>query len=353
MTLFATVLMLLVTFASALLLTFLVRRYALARSILDLPNERSLHTVPIPRGGGLAIAATFVLGVVVLGFLAIIPVNVATALSGGGLLVALIGWIDDGHGLRPVVRVAAHTTAAVWALVWLGGVNQVQLGGYTLDFGVAGTVAAVLGIVWWINLYNFMDGIDGIAAGQALTVGAGAALLIALTRADAIGSLPILLAAAAAGFLIFNWEPARVFMGDTGSGFLGFAFAALAIASERAGTLPIVYWVLLSGVFIFDSTVTLIRRVIQREPWYAAHRNHAYQRLVALGYSHARVAGGVLAANAIIFVIVALAATGRVHIGIAAATEIVGLTAAYLLVESAFPMASRRATGAGVGASHG
>lgn len=343
MTLSFTLLILLASFASALVLTHLVRRYALARSILDHPNARSLHEQPTPRGGGLAIAATFVLGGVVLGAMGMIPTGVVIALGGGGSLVALVGWLDDRRDLGPVARFSAHMAAAAWALGWLGGIDRLQLAGYSMHLGLAGDILALIGIVWWINLYNFMDGIDGIAGGQALTVAGAAALLMALTTADAIGLLPVLLAGAAAGFLIFNWAPARIFMGDAGSGFLGFVFAILAIASERAGALPIVYWVLLSGVFIFDSTVTLIRRVLHGEIWYEAHRSHAYQRIVALGYSHARVAGGVLAINFLICAILALAVLGWLHVGLAAAIELAGLTAAYLLVENARPMRARPA----------
>jgi Fuc2NAc and GlcNAc transferase len=338
MTLSSGVLVLLASFASALALTVLVRRYAQRRAILDVPNDRSLHVKPTPRGGGLAIAATFVLGIIALAGMSLVPLNLAVALTGGGLLVALIGWVDDRDNLRPVVRIAAHTAAAAWALLWLGGIGRFELGGYVLESGAVIHVVTVIGIVWWTNLYNFMDGIDGIAGGQAVTVGLGAAGLIALTSASVSGLLPLVVAGAAAGFLVLNWAPARIFMGDTGSGFLGFTFAVLAIASEGAASLPLVYWVLLSGIFVFDSTVTLVRRVVRGQVWYAPHRSHAYQRLVAMGYSHARVAGGVVGFNVLMWGVLALAVSGWLHLGVAAAIELVALTVAYLLVESASPM---------------
>lgn len=338
----------LVPFALALALTPLARRYALARSILDVPNPRSLHSAPVPRGGGLAIVATFALGIVILGSIGLVPVRLAIALVGGGLIVALIGWLDDRSGLRPLVRIAAHSISAVWALGWLGGVDQLQFGGHTLQPGAVMNVLAAVGIVWWTNLYNFMDGIDGIAAGQAVTVGAGAALLTLVSGASSVGFLPLVLAGAAGGFLPFNWAPARIFMGDSGSGYLGFAFAVLALGSERSGGLPALYWVMLSGVFIFDSTITLIRRAAQGQVWYAAHRSHAYQRLVAVGHSHARVAGGVMAVNVCIIATLALAVAGVVNIGVVAAIEILALTIGYLLVEAASPMTRNPANGSRV-----
>jgi Fuc2NAc and GlcNAc transferase len=349
-TLTLVIVVLLVSSVASVGLTRMVRSYARAHAVLDVPNDRSLHAEPTPRGGGLAIAATFLVGATVLSISGLVSGDVVVALLGGGAMVVVVGWIDDRRGLPAFARVAAHAAAAAWALMWLGGVDRLQLGDHVLNLGAAGSLGAVVGIVWWINLYNFMDGIDGIAGGHALTVGIGAAVLMTAMHGSAFAILPVLLAGAAAGFLVLNWEPASVFMGDAGSGFLGFAFAVLAVASERAGALPIAYWVLLSGVFVFDSTVTLLRRVLRGESWYTAHRRHAYQRLVSLGYPHASVAGGVVLINVLICVLLLLVIRGFVPFALAAVIEIIALTVCYVLVERASPMYPQSSTESGSGA---
>lgn len=318
----------------AIALTHLVRRYALAHSVLDRPNSRSSHDRPVPRGGGLAIVGTFIGGSVALVVLGLAATNHAIALIGGAVMVSFIGWLDDRRGgVSAGLRIAVHTTAAVWALAWIGGLDRISLGPATLGFGVLGSVLATVGVVWWINLYNFMDGIDGLAAGQAVTVAGFGALLILMNGPSSIAGFAILLAGASLGFLFWNWAPARIFMGDAGSGFLGFVFAVLAIAAEHAGALPLVAWLMLSGVFLFDSTVTLVRRVLRGERWYTAHRSHAYQKLVAFGYSHWRVTTYVLFLNAILAGITYIATVRPSWLPAAAGVTIVLLGFLYLLVE--------------------
>ena len=162
------------------------------------------------------------------------------------------------------------------------------LGTETLSLSWAGGLLAVLGTVWMINLYNFMDGIDG-AATEAVTVSAIAGIILFVTGNGGLAMVCMALAFSVVGFLIWNWPPARIFMGDVGSGFLGFVFACLAIASENSGALPLVVWVVLLGVFVVDATVTLIRRFINKEKLYEAHRTHVYQLAVQAGFSHKQV----------------------------------------------------------------
>jgi Fuc2NAc and GlcNAc transferase len=281
-------------------LTGLVRRWMVARSILDVPNARSSHTVPTARGGGLAIAAVVVAGLLGGAALGWLPIQLALALAGGGAMVAAVGWMDDCRGVTVRLRLLVHAAAAVWALAWLGGFPRLQVSDSSLFMGVGGWVLAVLGIVWAVNFYNFMDGIDGIAGGQAVVVGVGAgALLMGAGAADLAGA-SFLVAAASFGFLLWNWSPARIFMGDVGSGLLGFLFAALAVASENRGAVPVLVWVLMLGVFVVDATVTLVRRMIEREPLFHAHKKHAYQRAVQAGWSHAGVSGFVLALGVVL-----------------------------------------------------
>jgi Fuc2NAc and GlcNAc transferase len=319
--------------------TAAVRRYALAREIIDRPNTRSSHNRPVPRGGGVAIVATVLVGVLLLAALGAAPWGLTLALAGGGALVGTIGWLDDRRGgLSPVARALVHAAAAVWGLAWLGGLDRLSLGAAHLELGAMGSIVAAVGIIWSINLHNFMDGIDGIAAGQAVTVACFAAALTLLHYGDGVVRSALLLGGAAAGFLVWNWAPARIFMGDVGSGFIGYVIAVLAIASERAGSLPLLAWVILSGAFLFDSTATLLRRVIRGERWYAAHRSHAYQRLVVAGFSHDKVTSAVLLLNAVLAVIVAIAVSGVATLLAAAVAALLLLSACYLLVERAAPM---------------
>ncbi|HEV2146723.1 MAG TPA: glycosyltransferase family 4 protein [Longimicrobiaceae bacterium] len=324
--------------ATSWALTAAVRKYALARSVLDVPNQRSSHTVPTPRGGGMAIVVAFLAGVALAGLAGWVAPWVSAALLGGGVLVAGIGLVDDHRSVSARARLAVHFLAAAWALYWLGGLPSLGVGSGTVQLGIAGTLLAALGVVWFVNMYNFMDGIDGIAGSEAVTVGlAGGGLLLA-AGSPGLATLSFLLAAAAAGFLVWNWQPARIFMGDVGSGFLGFCFAVLALASERAGAVPLLAWVLLLGVFLFDATLTLGRRVLQGERWYDAHRSHAYQRAVQHGWGAAAVTCGVIALNIVLGALAWLAVVEPGWLPPALLAGVVVLGAAYLLVERARPM---------------
>jgi Fuc2NAc and GlcNAc transferase len=283
-------------FLASVMLTRAVLRYALAQSLLDLPNERSSHTQPTPRGGGLGMVLLVLGGLTILAATGVIDSATGVALVGGGGLVALVGWMDDRRHLPAGLRLLCQVGAASWAVAWLGGMPTLSVGTGSASLGIAGTVIATLAIIWAINFYNFMDGIDGLAAGEAASAGLAATILLA-SRSSPLAAASVIVAGAAAGFLLWNWERARIFMGDVGSGFLGFVFGTLALASENSGALPTLVWLLLVGVFFADATITLFRRIFRREPWYTAHRSHAYQRTVQAGWSHARVTLVVLILN--------------------------------------------------------
>jgi len=318
-------------------LAALVRRYALSHALLDIPNERSSHSVQTPRGGGLAIATVVLVGLAVLERAHLIEPRLAIALFGGGLLVAVVGWLDDRHEVRPSLRMVAHVAAAAWTVAWLGGMPNLTISAGVAHLGVGGTALAMLGIVWLINLYNFMDGIEGLAAAEAFVVAAAGALLLAGPSLP-LALVALLVAAAAAGFLIWNWPPARLFMGDVGSGFLGYTFGGLALASENARALPALLWLALLGPFFVDATVTLLRRMLRGERWYAPHRTHAYQRAVQAGWSHRQVTVLMAGLSAV------LAGAGhlvvRAHSGLAylMAGAAGGLGLLYLAVERWCPM---------------
>lgn len=273
---------------TTLLITAAVRRYALKRALFDLPNHRSLHDLPTPRGGGLGIVLS-VLGYVLYGLLVgTIDRQLGIALIGGGTLIAGVGTADDIHSLSAETRLAVHLLAAIWAVWWLGGLPAIDVGLTHLHVGVAGGVAAVVLIVWATNLYNFMDGIDGLAAFEALFIAGCAGVLLMTRNAGSLASISFVVFGAALGFLYWNWEPAKIFLGDGASGFLGFTFATLAVWSENSQALPILVWFILGCVFFMDASITIARR-LRGGMWRYAHRTHAYQRAVISGFTHSRV----------------------------------------------------------------
>lgn len=278
---------------AAMLLTIvatdMVRTHAIRRAMFDVPNQRSSHTVPTPRGGGAAIVAVVLLSIALGAAVRILPSNIAAALFGGGTLVAAIGWLDDRHNVKPSGRAAVHVCAAAWAVYWVGGLGPVHLGRMATFPGSLERLLWVLAIAWTTNLYNFMDGIDGIAAVETIIAGSVGAGILLLGSAFGMAFVSATLGGAAAGFLVWNRMPARVFMGDVGSGFLGFIFAVIALAATHTGVASAIVWVMLLLTFITDASVTLMRRALRGESWTSAHRLHAYQRLVQSGLNHAQV----------------------------------------------------------------
>jgi len=281
----------------SILATGILRRYSLSHSLLDIPNERSSHTSPTPRGGGLAIALAVLITAAFLYFLHFLPFAVAIALGGGGILVSVTGWLDDHYDIPEIWKALCYVTAAVWAVYWMGGIDTLWLGETVITLNLAGSLLAVLGCAWLINLYNFMDGTDALAAVQAICTGTFSGfLLMTLGRQD-LAILCFVISTAAIGFLYWNWPPARIFMGDVGSCFIGFSFGVLAIIGEKSGVMPALVWFILLSVFICDATLTLFWRILKKEKWYSAHRSHAYQRVVQMGASHANLAVCVLLIN--------------------------------------------------------
>jgi glycosyltransferase WbpL len=321
------------------LLTGLIRRYALRRRILDHPGSRSLHSEPTPRGGGLAIVLVVLIATAVLGAAELLPRGVGPAILGGGALVAIVGWRDDVSTVTPGVRAGVHVLAALWALWWLGGLPSLQVGATSVSLGHWGWLLGGLIIVWAVNLYNFMDGIDGLAGAEGVSVGLGAGILLLLGGAHGLGLLSLVMAAAAAGFLVWNWAPARVFMGDVGSGFLGFLVGTLSVMSEATGGIPLLVWILLGGTFVLDATVTLNRRILRGERWYSPHRSHAYQRLVRSGWSHPRVTLAFVLANLLLFLVAASTRLRPEWLPWALIAGFAALTGCYLVIERHAPMA--------------
>lgn len=277
-------------FVASLLLTGLLRRTALIWGIADVPNHRSSHAVPTPRGGGAAIVLVFLVGLPLLGVHGLLPAPLLWALIGGGGLVALVGWLDDSGHVAAGWRLLAHFVASVWALTWLGGFPPVQLLNAPFLPGWLGFFFGLFYLIWLLNLYNFMDGIDGLAGVEALTVCMGAVLVTcwAVPEVD-VWSVTLLLAAAVFGFLFWNFPKAKIFLGDTGSGFIGIVFGVLSLQSAWVSPGFFWVWCILLGAFVVDATVTLMTRLLRGERLYQAHRSHAYQHAARRAKSHVPV----------------------------------------------------------------
>jgi Fuc2NAc and GlcNAc transferase len=274
-------------FIISLVATGLMRRFALRRNLLDVPNLRSSHTSPTPRGGGVAIVLAFFAALVVLAFLGEIDARAFLALSAGGGVTALVGFLDDRWSLPAGVRFAVHVAAALCVLVSIGGVPESALLNWGLHGIWIGGVIAAVTLIWATNLFNFMDGIDGIAGTEAVFIaGAGAWINWHHGGSGGLTAAMLCLGAASLGFLCWNWPPARIFMGDVGSGFLGFSIAVLGLTASQRSAIPVEVWSILGGVFLIDSTVTLVRRMLRGDKWFEAHRLHAYQHLARRWKSH-------------------------------------------------------------------
>lgn len=307
----------------ALGMTGLMRRYALARRIMDVPNARSSHSVPTPRGGGLAIVLSFLAALPMLTLVLDLPWGATFALLGAGTSVALVGFLDDHGHIAARWRLLLHFGAAIWALFWLGGLPPVQLFGVSLALGWIGHVLAAFYLVWVLNLYNFMDGIDGIAGVEVITVCLGGALLYWLKGHADLAIFPLLLAAASAGFLYWNFPPAKIFMGDAGSGFLGITLGVLSLQAAVFDASWLWAWLILLGVFIVDATYTLLRRLLRGDKVYEAHRSHAYQFASRHFGRHLPVTLGVATINLVWLLPLAL------WVGVGGLDGLVGLLLAY------------------------
>lgn len=267
-----------VAFGLSLALTYGLRRYALAKSLMDIPNARSSHKMPTPRGGGLAIVLTFLLGLPLLVESGALQSSVVFGLAGAGALVAVVGFLDDHRHVAARWRLLVHFAAAAWGLLWVGGLPPLPLFGLMIDPGWPAQFMALFYLVWLLNLYNFMDGIDGLAGIEAVSVCLGGVMLYALAMPGAADwEVSALLLVAAGGFLCWNFPPARIFMGDAGSGFLGLVLGLLSILAAWSHPAFFWAWLILLGVFIADATLTLLRRLARGEKIYEAHRSHAYQ----------------------------------------------------------------------------
>lgn len=318
--------------------TLIIRRTLVAIGAIDVPSERSSHRRPTPRGAGIVVVLAGSGATIVSWAAGWMPERFALALLGGGLVVATTGLLDDLRGLRWRHRLLAQFAAASWALYWLGGFPILDLGLARIPIGLLGIPLALLGIVWGTNFFNFMDGIDGIAATEAAFAGVVGGTLLLMAGRLGLAAVALATACAAAGFLRHNWAPARVFLGDVGSTWLGFTLCVIGVAGANSRAVPMMVWGLLLGVFVFDATLTLVRRVRRGFPVHLAHREHAFCRATRWGWSHARVTAAVALLNGALATLAVVAWARRPLILPAVGLGLLLLTLAYLWVEVRYPM---------------
>jgi len=270
-------------FFLALLLTYAIKHIALKKKLLDIPNERSSHSVPTPRGGGLAIMVAIFIGAMITSKISLIlPV----------LLIVLVSFLDDIAPISAKKRFIVQMVCALFALYAMGGVNSINFGIFEIH-GSWLNIFAFLFIVWMTNLYNFLDGIDGYAGSEAVFVGLASFMLFDV-------HLGLIIAFASLGFLCFNWHKASIFMGDVGSAPLGFLFASLALT--QAHTPYFLGWIVLLCLFWFDATMTLFKRLKNGESLSTAHKKHLYQRIHQSGWAHDKIVMAGMGLNLAFFV---------------------------------------------------
>ncbi len=285
-------------FIGSTVLTGLFRVAALRVRLIDNPVSRSAHSRPVPVGGGVVIVVLVLVVIVHYYRSELIPAREFAALMGAAV-IAGIGIIDDNKQLHIRWRIPAQFCAAIWVVYCLGDVPAIDFGLLELPESMLVNVLAVFALVWLLNLFNFMDGIDGIAGSQLIFVNL-VTLFIVLNNDPADQVLALLSAtfmATAAGFLLWNWSPAKIFMGDVGSGFIGFSLGIMALLSMQHGSMTVWAWVLLLGVFIIDATLTLANRFRYKQRWYEGHASHAYQNAARYYKSHGKVTITVLLIN--------------------------------------------------------
>ena len=292
----SSILLYLILFILSWVLTYLIKNYAIKNSLVAEVTERSSHTVPTPHGGGIAIAITWFVGLSTLFFIDTIDTSLYYALM-VGTIISVVSYFDDLFELSAKVRLITQALVALLGLYFLGGFEKLDLFFFNVENQIITNIFAFIMIVWFINLYNFLDGIDGYAGSEAIFLGLGGYILFG-------GEHFLVLIAAVFGFLIWNWHKAKIFMGDVGSTLLGYNVGIFTIYYANQDATNFWTWIILFGLFWFDATLTLFRRYSNSEKLSEAHKKHAYQRLNQSGYSHDKVVILSIFVNVILLIVI-------------------------------------------------
>jgi Fuc2NAc and GlcNAc transferase len=264
--------------------------------MMAVPNERSLHDYPVPKGGGVAIVISWYIGITLFFLSGRLEAGLYFAFL-SGIPLALISFIDDVYDIKPSIRLIIHFATAIAAFAFLGGLRPLIMPEVHINYNFIVYPLAIIGMVWFINLYNFMDGVDGFASVEAIFV---SAVFFLMTGNFA----SLLLIFCVGGFLYWNWPRAKIFMGDTGSTQLGFILVILGIYFHNHLKFSILNWIMLTSPFWFDATITLFRRWRNKEKLNEAHRKHVYQRIVQAGFSHLKLNICLIAVNMVVLLII-------------------------------------------------
>ncbi|QDT90779.1 MraY family glycosyltransferase [Gimesia algae] len=269
-------------FLVSLICTCVILNLAPILGLVKSPTNRCSHVMPTPRGGGVSFVVSSLIAFSILYFSGSISGPVIPVILAGGTLIAALGFWDDLHNVPVRYRLVAQAAIVAASVYALSPLPALEFWGFNLNVSWFTWGIATFALIWWLNLYNFMDGIDGLAGGEATSILVAATLLISLKTASFEATeqiLMLLLTVALLGFMALNWPPAKIFMGDVGSTYLGYMLGMLALTSLCSGSLNLWVWLIIPAVFWVDATFTLLRRMIRRDCWYQAHQSHAYQRL--------------------------------------------------------------------------
>ena len=277
-------------------LTFFIKNYAIKKSLVASVNERSSHTTPTPHGGGIAISITWFIGLSYLFITNQIDIELFSALL-LGIVISVISFFDDIYELSPKFRLITQSLVAIGGLIFLGGFESLNFGFFEIENQIITNFFAFFMIIWFINLYNFLDGINGYAGSEAVFLSLAGLLIFG-------GAHFGILAVAVLGFLFWNWNKAKIFMGDVGSTLLGYNIAIFTIYYSNQESLNFWIWIILFSMYLFDATLTLIRRKLNGEKLTQAHKKHAYQRLTQSGWSHYKVTNYLILINIVLLSIV-------------------------------------------------
>ncbi|MDH1976390.1 MraY family glycosyltransferase [Aliarcobacter butzleri] len=286
----------LILFLISFSLTYFIKNYMIKKSLVASVNERSSHTTPTPHGGGIALAITWFIGLTYLFIINQIEPNLFYALL-FGIVISIVSFFDDIYELSPKLRLIIQAIVAIGGLYFLGGFETLTFGIFDIQNSIFTNIFAFFMIIWFINLYNFLDGINGYAGSEAIFLSLAGFILFG-------GNHFLVLAVAVLGFLYWNWNKAKIFMGDVGSTLLGYNVAIFTIYYANQEPNNFWIWIILFSVYWFDATLTLIRRKLNKEKLSQAHKKHAYQRLTQAGWSHYKVTNYSIGLNVLLFAIV-------------------------------------------------
>ena len=258
--------------------TYIIKKVAIKKNIMDIPNDRSSHSVPTPRGGGVAIVSAWYLGLFGLKYFNLIEPGLFYALL-SGFILAFVSSLDDLFSIKPWIRILFQLLTVSTGLFFINGFKGFYLNDYVISLPIVFSILALIGAIWFINLYNFLDGIDGYASVEAIMT---ALAMFILTKSPVF----FVLIFAVLGFLVWNWPKAKIFMGDIGSTQLGYILIILGFYFNNNHEFNIFGWLILTSLFWVDASLTLFRRWRNKEKLIQAHKKHAYQRIVQFGFSH-------------------------------------------------------------------